>query len=236
MQCPSCSANVAPGTQFCDDCRVALRFEGGRLVAVFPEIRRGEVLATFDLSRDPLPSYTERSYKWKEGSVMEPAHNGILFTLPTTVAFSFTDAKLRTRDACSRATFTALEPEVYYGIVARQEPLGGANTQYQLEVMPEQRAARLVRYFFTTKTSGVSVLAPWTQHASIAPTGYPNEVELRFQGPTLQGWVNGAQVLAVHDLAWGIGATGPRIGRQSANTPRGARIVCHGFDVRMVAA
>src|SRR5579883_1754402 len=235
MQCPSCQAEVPPQATFCDFCRVALRLEGNRLVALFPDIRRGDLLTTYDLSKEAMPNHESRNFTWKDGTTMVPVHNGVMVSL-TKTAISFTDTKVRLRDSCTRATFTTLDADTYCGIVARQEALGGANTQYQLEVSPEQRAARLVRYFFTPKTSGVAVLVPWTQDMRIAPNGYPNEVEMRCQGPTLQGWVNGSQILAVHDAAWGIGSNGPRVGRKTSDSPHPARIVCHGFDIRMVAA
>ena len=68
---------------------------------------------------------------------------------------------------------------------------------------------------------------------AIAPVGAPNEVELRVQGPMLEGRVNGQRIGVLHDPVLGFGRTGIRFEAESGSA---ARILWWGFDSCVVTA
>jgi hypothetical protein len=143
---------------------------------------------------------------------------------------------VRLRDACVRATASALDADLWIGVVARRELLEDARTFYALDVWPERKSLRLGRCVSTPDSAGVYDLIPWTPSSAIAGVGGWNEIELRVQGSALEAWINGTLVGALHDPVLGIGSTGLRFTRANGGADVPRRACCAGFEVTMVAA
>ncbi len=78
------------------------------------------------------------------------------------------------------------------------------------------------------------MLQAWTKHPAVASTGARNVLELRALGATLQAWVNGAYVAAVHDPVLGIGGVGIANDR-SGKDPKPLPTLWEWMQARVVA-
>jgi hypothetical protein len=214
-------------------CRAPLRLDGARWAIVHPLIRPGETLVSRDFTAAPLPGEKFRAFSRADGFAAASPPEGIVVTAPAPGRWLFIEPWLRVRDACVRATITALEGTILFGLMARMEPMeGGARTYYALDVDSARRAFRFARCFSTKNDLGATPFveyAPGT--ACVAPPGHANEIEIRAQGTALEAWVNGARVAALYEAALGIGFAGIRI---DARGP--ARAFCRGFEIRQVAS
>src|SRR5262249_30645315 len=168
---------------------------------------------------DGPPGYTKRQHQWDSGTKMDPTNDGVVVAVTGSQTMPFVQEFLRLRDAICRATMIAYDQDMLLGVIGRRQPLGKAETQYVFDVWPERRAIRLARYV-ATPAFYMTDLVSWTESSAVAPVGYPNLVEMRFQGPTLQGWVNGVHVATAHDPVYGIGRTGMRVGNQAGGVRR----------------
>lgn len=205
MSCPACKVPLTTGSASCRFCRVAVRWDASVPIIVHPDLRAGAAICSIDLRREAFPGEQERVTL--ETFTAERTPHGAKVWLSADRARTFPVWGVRMRDQSVRTRWTAHDPGVYGGVVARREPIGKAYTTYAFQVRPEDRVFRLVR------TRGGSMvectaIVDWTPSSAVAPTGHPNELVLAARGGSLQGWVNGVGVTAVHDHSFGIGAPG----------------------------
>jgi hypothetical protein len=235
-RCPVCGAFVPIGPR-CELCLVPLKVErDGRLLAVHPLIRPGDVLASRDLTREPLPGEKQRSWSRADGCAAVEDGHGIVLHVPGGETRLFIETWVRVRDCCVRSAFMCFDPYAQYGVMLRREPIGdGARTFYSLDVQPGKQSVRLARCFSTKTEAGAHALFGWAQLPCIAPPGHPNEVELRAQGTAIEAWVNGTCVIQLHDPVLGIGWTGMRVAPIEVPAGTKTRVLCRGFEVRAVA-
>lgn len=232
MSCPACTAPVPADSTSCRFCRVALRFDASGPVIVHPELRAGSSICSIDLRHDTLPG--EQARIDLETLRVERTPLGAKVWLAADRARTFPVWGVRMRDQSVRTRWTAHDAGVYGGVVARREPIGKAFTTYAFQVRPSDRVFRLVR------TRGGSIvectaIVDWTPSEAVAPTGSPNELVLAARGGSLQGWVNGVGVTAVHDQSFGIGTPG-LIFETSPAPKEGGCATFEGLEICMVRA
>ncbi len=230
MSCPACKAPLPTGSRSCRFCRVALRWDASGPTIVHPDLRASALICSIDLRRDTLPG--EQARVSLETLTVERTSLGAKVWLGADRARTFPLWGVRLRDQSVRTRWTAHGAGVYGGVVARREPIGKAYTTYAFQVRPDDRTFRLVR------TRGGSVvectpIVDWTPSAAVAPTGSPNELVLAARGGSLQGWVNGVGVTAVHDQSFGIGTPG-LIFETSRAPAAGGTATFEGLEVCMV--
>jgi hypothetical protein len=236
LRCPVCGAAIPAGPR-CDFCLVALREERGALQAVHPVIRPGDVLVSRDFSRDALPGEKQRLWSRLEGAAATHEQTGLTVHCPAGESRIFVEEWVRVRDACVRASFASLDGRAQIGVMLRREPIGdGARTFYALDVWPDKRSVRLARCFSTKEEAGATPLFGWAEAACVAPVGQENQLELRAQGATLEAWVNGVRVAAVHDPVLGIGWTGMRATPVEVRPGERVRVFFRGYEARGVAS
>ncbi len=233
VNCPVCQTPSSLRAGYCEYCQAPLREEHGRLEVAHPIIQPGVVLVSLDLRADSPPGYATRVKNLEKGSSFMPDPRGIGVTVAPRTTLPFIQDGLRARDVVCRTLIAVFGTGAYASVVARREAVGLAETQYTFDVLPEKRAARLTRRYATARVAGVAELIPWTENPAIAPLGEPNHLELRLQGPTLEGWINGAPCLRVYDPVYGIGYAGVLM---SNPTDEERSFVVCGFEVRTVAA
>jgi hypothetical protein len=233
--CPVCSAAVEGRATRCDECQVALEWEGAQVHAKHPFIKPGDPLLFFDLTRHPLPGQTQMSATLNDGSRFEGTPQGSLMHVLPKRAIACSERKMRARDACVRAAFVALDPHISLGCTARLETLDVATMQYLFSVEPSSRKVRLARGFSGPKETQYADLRPATPSNLVAPPGSMNVLELRVQGPTLEARLNDTHVFTVHDPVLGIGRFGFRVEALPASTAPQRTMVAW-FEVRQVIA
>jgi hypothetical protein len=136
------------------------------------------------------------------------------------------------RDGVVRVACAALDPDVRVRVVARKQTIGAVSLWYELSLCAEQGAFRLSRYLTEKAHSEGTELCGATQHPAVHGLGAINQLELRVQGPTLEGWVNGARVCATHDAALGIGSVAIAAG----TSEKRRRVLFQSFEVTEVTA
>ena len=203
--------------------------------AKHPFIRPGDPLLFYDLARVPLPGQTALSGSFRDGSRFEAGSAGALLHVMPKRAVEGFDDRLRSRDGCVRAAFTALDPLLMFSCSARSERFGAVRMRYSLQVDCHRRRVRLSRGFSGDKTAAFVDLLPFTACAALLPTGSMNVVELRTQGPTLEARVNDQHVATIHDAVLGIGAFGIRA-EAAPDAPTPQRAIATWFEVREVVA
>jgi len=67
VPCPACKAYVEIGQPYCRCCRVVLRFEAGRALAVHPKVRPGPMLISIDLARERIPGMAQGDQELPNG-------------------------------------------------------------------------------------------------------------------------------------------------------------------------
>ncbi len=231
--CPVCQTTTAPRGGFCEYCQAPLREEQGRIEVAHPVIQPGWVLVSLDLRTEAPPGYATRVKNLEKGSSFMPEPRGIAVKVAPRTTLPFIQDGLRARDVVCRSAAAVFQAGAYVSVVARREAVGGAETQYTFDLAPDKRAARLTRRYATSKVAGVAELVPWTEHAAVAPLGELNHFELRVQGPTLEGWVNGQPCLRVYDPVYGIGYTGILMSNPSDQEKS---FLVAGYEVRAVQA
>ncbi len=192
MRCPSCNTELDADPRACPRCRLALRRVGSSLEPLYPDIRVGERLYAVDLRVDRPVGLQEGTFELASGTVKAAkVPDGLLVDLAPGKAFDWSNSLSRLRDACVRVAVTMLDPGAVVHAIARLDRVGTATSQYTLAVSAGRRAARIERLVSGEKANVYTGLTGWTPHDAIAPPGVPNEIELRVQGPTLEGRVNG---------------------------------------------
>jgi len=233
LSCPSCAQALRVGALECDACAVRLGYDPhGKPFAALPAIRPGNVLAVHDFSKVPLPGSTTRDKKWDDGDSMAGTEHGVLLTLLSGMRW-FNQPFLRIRDTCIRAAIDVYDTELRARVVARKQSLGDASLWYELAVTPHDQNYRLARLFTAPEQSDSTNLSGLSKHHAIVQKG-TNVLELRVQGPTLEAWINGVQICAVHDAAIGIGGVALGLG-SFASGKRPQRALFRWFEVREVA-
>ena len=161
-----------------------------------------------------------------------PVRGGKAATYYAAVTSSYVDYARSLRDACVRATFTPYDPGVRLGLCARHSILGQIQVYYLFDLMPAAGRAWCARGVQTPEHATSTRLGPEVKVPPFPP-GVPIELELRAAGATLLAFVNGRQVLAAHDAAFGAGSFGIRVGREN-DVSHPVRILCHGYELREV--
>ena len=233
LTCPACSQPIRAGSPDCEACAVRLGYDPqGKPFAALPPIRPGNVLAVHDFSKVPLPGSITRDKTWDDGDSMAGTDQGVLLTLLSGMRW-FNQPFLRIRDTCIRASIDVYDSELRARVVARKQTLGDASLWYELAVTPHDQNYRLARLFTAPEQSDSTNLSGLAKHHAIFQKG-TNVLELRAQGPTLEAWINGVQICAVHDAAIGIGGVALGLG-SFANGKRPQRALFRWFEVREVA-
>lgn len=211
-----------------------MRRAGATFEPVYPEIHVGERLYAVDLRADRPVGLQQGSFDLAGGKVhAEKVPDGLLVSMAAGKAFDWTNSLSRLRDACVRVAVTMLDPSAIVYAVSRCEHVGNHRSQYALAVSAGRRAARLVRLLSGEQANLVSGLTEWTTSDAIAPAGAPNEIEIRVQGPTIEGRVNGRRVVMRHDPVLGFGRAGLRFEAEASGA---ARVLWWGFDTCVVTA
>lgn len=200
---------------------------------MLPPIFPGELIAGYDFRTDTLPDCDSRDATWSDSRGCSGAAEGIVLRLGDDMVWS-RERDLRIRDVCVRACIDALDPGVRVRVVARKQEVGKATLWYELGVTPEDRSVRLARLVSAPGRSDATALLGPYPHQAVAPLGASNIVELRVRGPTLEGWVNGVRIGAVHDATLGIGSVALAAGSMDG-TPRQKRALVRWFEIREVA-
>lgn len=207
----------------------------GRVQIVFPEIRPGEPIVTLDFRRVPLPGQSARDRRDDNGDMYRGTPEGILVEAVGNTNWAFIQPYLRMRDACVAASCITQAPRLYPRVFLRSTNVKGAKVRYEMVLSPEDQTFRMVRYCGASQEGGSAALQAWTKHPAVAPTGSVNVMELRALGATLQAWVNGAYVAAVHDPVLGIGGIGLANDRDSTDSKRPLATLWQWMQVRAVA-
>ena len=238
VPCPACAQPVHRASRGCDACAVRLTpGPDGRLVTVLPPIHPGEVIVGYDLTRQPLPGSSSRDETWSSVDGCSGAPEGVIVWLRGGMVWA-AQRYLRVRDVCVRACFDTLDEGLRVRVVARKDAVGAASVWYEMAVTPDDRSARLSRFVSSPDRSDATPLVGPLPHAAVAPRGASNIVELRVQGPTLEGWVNGQRIGAVHDPTLGIGGVALAVGtvHNASETRPQQRALVRWFEVREVMA
>jgi hypothetical protein len=204
----------------------------GVAFAALPAIRPGNVLAVHDFTKVPLPGSLTRTKTWDDGDSMTGTNEGIVLTLLSGMRW-FNQPYLRIRDTCLRASFDVYDNELRARVVARRQTLGDATLWYELAVTPHDQNYRLARLFTAPEQSDNTNLSGPEPHPAVLARGN-NVLELRVQGPTLEAWINGVKVCAVHDAALGIGGIAIGVGSFAANK-HPQRTLIRWLEIREVA-
>jgi hypothetical protein len=235
MKCPHCATPLPPSPVACDACTLKIAFDRvGNPVPVYPEIRPGEVVWARDFRRWALPSIKGRVFSWSNGDATEGTPQGVLVTKREPGLLHFAQPFLAMRDGVVRASFIAYDQFSEVTVTARSLRIGDVFVRYHLSIRPNARDFGILRY---CSRDGGQFVRNRQQHPAIVGLGYPNVVEFRFQGPTLQAWINGQMAAAVHDLAILTGQVGIAVGTSQA--PKGCapqRAMCEWFEIRTTAA
>jgi hypothetical protein len=138
-----------------------------------------------------------------------------------------------------RSSMLGIDPYTMLGVFVRMQSIEGATIRYELFVRPTERTYSFRRYCGgdISETADIAPIIPLTQSDVVAPERYPNIVELRAMGPTLQAWINGHLMASAHDAAIGFGQIGIILSTSkttTAETPR--RALCQWLEVREVGA
>jgi hypothetical protein len=233
LTCPSCAQAIRPNSGQCDACAVRLGYDAhAKPFAALPAIVPGNVLAVHDFSKVPLPGMTVRAKTWDDGDSLTATDQGILLTLLSGMRW-FNQPYLRIRDTCVRASFDVYDSELRARVVARKQSIGDASLWYELAVTPHDQHYRLARLFTAPEQSDNTNLSGPERQQVIFAKG-TNVLELRSQGPTLEAWINGVKICAVHDAALGIGGVAIGIG-SFASGKKPQRALFRWLEVREVA-
>jgi hypothetical protein len=188
-------------------------------------LSRGALVAHVDATKQELP---------RRG----PLHAAAEKRVPNGVEITCGAAKAVTgemgpprRHGCIVVRATAIDPNASVGVAARRHAAPGA-CGYSLQVLPFYRVVDLERYAATTNAAYTSGICSYEFHASVAPLGQPNEVELRCADSILQVFVNGALVSACVDATFGFGGFGFRL---ESTTQQPARAIVHAVTLYAVA-
>ncbi|HEY4102892.1 MAG TPA: hypothetical protein VGM44_03340 [Polyangiaceae bacterium] len=231
--CPSCAQPIQQNAIECDACAVRIAYDAhGKPFAALPAIRPGSVLAIHDFGKVPLPGMTVRSKNWDDGDSIAATDQGILLTLLSGMRW-FNQPYLRIRDSCVRACFDVYDNELRARVVVRKQSVDDASLWYELAVTPHDQHYRLARLFTAPEQSDNTNLSGPAAHQALLAKG-TNVLELRAQGPTLEAWINGVKVCAVHDAALGIGGVAIGVG-SFASGKKAQRALFRWLEVREVA-
>jgi hypothetical protein len=234
MDCPCCKQSLTHGATTCDECAVRIAYAGGHPYPVMPSIRPGAIIAMHDFARMPLCGLATRDKRWDDGDMMTGTPNGIMVSICTGLRW-FNQPFLNIRDACVRAAIDVYESDLRVRVVARRLPIGSAAVWYELGITPQDRNFRLARLFTSPEHTDSTSLSGPAAHASVAPLGATNVLELRLQGPTLQALCNDQELGTVHDAALGIGGIAIGIGTLASDKlPR--RALFRWLEIREVMA
>jgi hypothetical protein len=233
--CPYCAAPLSGGIARCDECQLAIDWTQGAARAHHPFIRPGDCLLFCDAARGPLPGRELLANTLTDGTRYEATPQGALVTVTPQRSFEAFEQRLRTRDACVRASFLAIDPGVTVACMGRLESIAEAKIKYVLELDPARQRFSIDRGFSSTEVAQFTPLVPWTPCPAAAPIGHVNILELRLQGPTLEARVNDRHVATIHDPVLGIGASGLRVTSPNKSTTM-HRAVVQWFEIRGVVA
>jgi hypothetical protein len=240
MNCPVCEGSIAVDVPACDWCTVKLgRDPAGRVVPVYPNVLPGDLLAMHDFRTAPLPGESSRVREWKTGTRTHGTPDGVILTIRADSIYYFAQPYLAMRDGCVRSSMLGIDPYTMLGVFVRMQSIEGATIRYELFVRPTERTYSFRRYCGgdISETADIAPIIPLTQSDVVAPERYPNIVELRAMGPTLQAWINGHLMASAHDAAIGFGQIGIILSTSkttTAETPR--RALCQWLEVREVGA
>jgi hypothetical protein len=236
MICPACKATIADRSVTCDFCTARIAYDAyARPQIVFPEIRPGEAVFGLDFRRVALPGESLRERKHDDGDVLRASAEGIVVEAINDTVWPFRQPYLRLRDACVRASCITYGKGLYPRVFLRSSNVKDARIRYDFVVAPEDQTFRIARYCGGKTEGGYAVLQDWTKHAAVAPIGYRNVIEIRALGATLQGWINGAYVTAVHDAVLGIGGVGLANSRYEKNDKAPLATLWEWLEARTVA-
>ncbi len=223
--CPYCKNPLATGLRHCEACKLQLAHDqNGQLRPWFPPIRAGELVASLDFRRDPLPGRKDRQpFDYKDGSKRRPTPYGMELFTPTQGHFEFILNYLRIRDVVVRAQVVILSPGIEVFVGARYQNLDSMDLGYRFMIRPDRGQYRLVRIAASTKVGSSDVLHGPAHHPQVAAAlGRPIVIEIGVQGPTLQASIDGLPAWSVHDPVLGTGC--PAIGGGMGDKGEGAML------------
>ena len=227
-----CKQSVAVNAGACDWCAVKLAPDAhGAPAVVLPSVNPGKRIVSRDFTYDSLPSLDARAHKWDDGDCVDAQHDGVVLNVKDGMRW-FTEPVLRMRDGVVRVLFDVLDSDVRVRVVARKQVIGAYSLWYEMSIYPDKRGYRLSRHFSSKEHGDDTELASGEKHPHVHGLGDFNYMELRVQGPTLEGWVNGTRVCGTHDASLGIGGVAIAAGT-SEKTNR--RVLFRSFEVTEVA-
>ena len=229
--CPACKSALDPNAPYCRSCALAVRFEAGRVIPIYPSVQPGEVVMSHDLAQSRPHGMKNEDFVIKDMCRVTRRPEGVELAVEAGKAYECSFLFARRRDACVRASFVALDPSAIFQLVLRRESLGDAAFQYALSAWPGRRQMRLVRSVTSAIKSVALPLVDWQSVPALLPPGQLNDVEFRAFGSTLEGLLQGQRVLIFHDPVLGIGMPGVRV--EALESP--GRCTWRGIEVRAVA-
>jgi len=230
--CPMCRQSLTVNAGACDWCAVKLApDEKGAPKVVLPSVNPGKVIVGRDFGYASLPSLTSRDHKWDDGDHVDAQHDGLVLNVKDGMRW-FTEPVLRMRDGVVRVLFDVLDSDVRVRVVARKQVIGAYSLWYEMSIYPDKRSYRLSRHFSSKEHGDDTELCSGENHPLVRGLGGFNYMELRVQGPTLEGWLNGTKVCATHDASLGIGSTAIAAGTSEKSN---RRVLFRSFEVTEVA-
>ncbi len=216
--CPSCATPVPAGAFACPACMLALRAERGALVPVYPPIKPSPPIYHVDL-RVPgaLPMSLDPQAVERSGTLrFSPTPHGMRVDCVAGKSFEWKMPFMRLRDACIGAGIPAAGGSARVTLFARSSELGSYRKYYGLMLDVQDRQVACARYLTggLGQRSQFTLITPWTRHAALDRIGHESSLELRVQGPVLEGWLDGQRIAVTHDPYLGMGHVGVRIDAQ----------------------
>ncbi|MFO0553940.1 MAG: hypothetical protein U0271_36500 [Polyangiaceae bacterium] len=218
--CPSCASALPTQCFACPACMLALREEGGRLVPLYPPIRPSAALYAVDL-RNPavLPMGLDLA-KVAETNVVRFARapEGLNVQVLAGKAFEWAMPFMRLTDACVSLRVPAAGGAARITLIARSSKIGTYRKYYGFMVSVTRRQACFIRMLAGSlgQKSTFTELTPWGGHDALAALNPSSVLEMRAQGPMLEGLVDGRRVAVTHDPVLGMGHLGLRIEAESS--------------------
>jgi hypothetical protein len=196
-----------------------------------PPSTAGTLLARYDFEEDPLPGMSIRVSPFDESLPTIDMPGGLAVSLVKVCARNCIVPLAGARDVALSLTVTAIDAGLYLGISSRRIVVADASVHLLFSIQSHLSRFELAYIAGTPTASGTQILAEGVRPDCVAPVGQPNTLDLRVQGGSIQGSVNGKNVCTVHDAALGAGTFGIYLERTA---PEGAarQAIVSSFEAR----